>query len=390
MMTRFPVNGYCAPEFSAVKEVFASNLDSGDDVGASFAVSYRGEMVVDLWGGFQEPEKTQEWLRDTIVNVYSTTKTVTTICLLVLVDRGLIDLDTPVSRYWPEFAVNGKESLPVRYLLSHSSGLAGWDETVTVADLFDWEKATGLLAAQAPWWEPGTRSGYHAVTYGFLLGEIVRRVTGKTPGDFLETEIAHTLGADFHIGVDEEDDHRVAFLIPPSTTPQNQNGNAHHLYTERASIPHRVFSNPVVTPSALRNRKWRAAEIPAINGHGNARSVVKINSLLANAGEFEGTKLLSTETIKKVMTEQCYGPDLVLFTPVRWGLGFALTSKEMPVGVNPNTLWWGGYGGSRVVIDPDARLCGSYVMNRIQEGLTGDFRSSRLIAALYQGIASSK
>ncbi|MDD5190566.1 MAG: serine hydrolase [Dehalococcoidales bacterium] len=387
MAAQLTVNGYCEPRFAGVKDAFLKNLESGYEVGASFAATINGKFVVDIWGGYTNETKTLPWEKDTIVNTYSTTKTMTTVCALMLVDQGLLDLNAPITKYWPEFGQNGKENMPVHYLFSHQSGLAGWEEPVKVEDFYNWEKMTALLAAQKPWWEPGTRSGYHAVSYGYLLGEIVRRITGKSLGTFFREEIAEPLHADFHIGLPAEHDARVSILIPAPpppapTTPPNPN----RTYTERASIPYKVFSNPVVTTKYLPTRTWRAAEIPASNGHGNARSVARSNSMLACGGELDGIKFLSEATLQKMTQEQCYGPDLVLFMPIRWGLGFALTSKEIKMGPNPNSYWWGGYGGSRVVIDPDTRMCCAYVMNQIREGLTGDVRSMRLINALYAGM----
>jgi len=386
MTGKYVVNGYCEPRFAKVKDVFLKNLESGADVGASFAVTMDGKFVIDIWGGFADAEKTQPWVKDTIVTTYSTTKTMTTMCALMLVDRGLLDLDLPVAKYWPEFAQAGKETLPVRYLFSHQSGLAGWEEPISVETFYDWEKTTSLLAKQQPWWEPGTRSGYHAVSFGFLLGEVVRRISGKSLGTFFREEIAKPLGADFHIGLPEEFDSRVGFLIPPPPPPKPVNPPANRTFTGRASIPYKVFSNPVVTAHYLHERAWRAAEIPASNGHGNARSVARVNSVLACWGELAGKRFLSRPTIEKMIEEQCYGPDLVLFMPIRWGLGFALTSKEIPMGPNPNSFWWGGYGGSRVMVDLDARICCAYVMNVIHEGLVGDVRSTGLIKAVYDSL----
>ena len=209
------VHGTCDPRFESVRRTFADNLESGADVGAAFAVTMNGEMVVDLWGGWADPGMTRPWERDTLVNVYSTTKTMTALTALLLADRGQLDFHAPVARYWPEFAANGKSGVTVAHLMSHSSGLSGWKEPITVEDLYDWEKATALLAAQAPFWEPGPAPGYHGMTQGYLVGEVVRRITGASLGTVVRTEIAEPLGADFHIGLPASEDHRVAELIPP-------------------------------------------------------------------------------------------------------------------------------------------------------------------------------
>src|SRR5215211_3452351 len=210
------IYGTCDERFAAVRDAFGVNFDKGFDVGASVAVVVEGEIVVDLWAGSVDEERTAPWERDTIVNVWSTTKTMTALCALMLADRGEPDFAAPAARYWPDFAANGKEAVEVRHLMSHTAGLPGWQEPMATADLYDWDKATSLLAAQAPWWEPGTASGYHALTQGYLVGEVVRRITGKTLGTFFAEEVATPLGADFHIGLEAKHDGRVAPVIPPS------------------------------------------------------------------------------------------------------------------------------------------------------------------------------
>jgi CubicO group peptidase (beta-lactamase class C family) len=210
------VQGTCDARFEAVRDAFTGNFASGKDVGASVAVVHDGELVVDLWGGYADEAGTTPWERDTIINVWSTTKTMAALCMLMLVDRGQVDLDAPVATYWPEFAAAGKENVLVRHVLGHTAGLAGWTAPMDAEDLYDWDLAVGRLAEQATLWEPGTASGYHAVTQGFLEGEIVRRVTGSTIGQFFAKEVAGPLGADFHIGTPPECDDRVALVIPPS------------------------------------------------------------------------------------------------------------------------------------------------------------------------------
>src|SRR5262245_19562466 len=204
------IQGTCAPRFESVRDVFEANLKTGEDLGASAAVYIEGEPVVDIWGGHIDSERTRPWERDTIVNNFSTTKTMTALCALVLADRGALDFEAPVAKYWPEFAAEGKEGVEVRHLLSHSSGLPGWTEKVTVSDILDREKARTLLARQAPWFKPGSTLAYHANTYGPLIGEVVRRITGKTLGEFFAEEIAGPLGADYHIGTGPECDARVS------------------------------------------------------------------------------------------------------------------------------------------------------------------------------------
>src|SRR6478735_1528313 len=209
-----PMGGTCSARFDPLRELFAAKLDSGEDLGASLAVNIDGEMVVDLWGGWADEARTVPWSENTIACVFSTTKTMTALAALVLVDRGELDLDANVAAYWPEFAARGKAGIKVRQLLSHTSGVSGWDQPVTIDDVYDWDRSTAMLAAQAPWWEPGTASGYHALTYGHLIGEVIRRITGQRLGEFFATHIAGPLGADFHIGLPHSEFPRVANLVP--------------------------------------------------------------------------------------------------------------------------------------------------------------------------------
>jgi CubicO group peptidase (beta-lactamase class C family) len=375
------IEGYCEERFKSVKDAFISNFDENLEVGASFAVTINGKHVIDLWGGHADEAKTKQWNKDTIVNVFSTTKVMTTICIHMLVDQGLLDLNAPVAKYWPEFAQAGKENLPVRYLLSHNSGLAGWDKTLRIKKLYKWDLMVELLAAQKPWWEPGTNSGYHTLTFGFLLGELIRRVTKKSVGAFFREEIAEPLGADFYIGLPEEHDNRVADLIAPPPIDLSTFGDI-----DPKSVAIRSLTNPMIDIKETKTREWRNAEIPAANGHGNARSVSRITAALACGGELDGIHLLSEEAIKRSIIEQSYGNDLVLNVPIRFGLGWGLQNKELPIGPNPNLFYWGGYGGSVVAVDLDAKMSFSYVMNKMVSTLTGDPRSEKLIEALYNSL----
>jgi CubicO group peptidase (beta-lactamase class C family) len=373
--------GHCDRRFQGVREVFARNFEQGQEVGASFAAVLDGEFVVDIWAGHADAARTRAWERDTIVNVFSTTKVMASTCTLMLVDRGALDLDSPAARYWPEFAEAGKERVLVRHLLSHTAGLPGWQEPIAVKELYDWERAVGLLAAQEPWWEPGTRSGYHSLTHGFLLGEVVRRVSGRSLGSFFREEVAEPLGADFHIGLPEEHEPRVGEMIPPS---QAELGAA--LESSPGSIAARMAGNPPLDAGEANTRDWRAAEIPAANGHGNARSVARVAAALACGGTLDGVTLMGPATLEKAIEEQCYSEDLVLGLPVRWGLGFGLTSKDLPVGPNPRACYWGGWGGSVVVMDLDARFAFSYVMNKMSAATMGDPRGLALAVAAFQGL----
>ena len=371
------VHGTCDDRFAAVRAAFASNFDAGLDVGASVAVFLDGEPVVDLWGGTIDDAGTP-WEQDTIINVWSTTKTMTALSALVLADRGELDVDAPVARYWPEFAAAGKDGVLVRHLMAHTAGLSGWEEPMTAEDLYDWEKATSLLAAQAPWWEPGTASGYHAVTQGYLVGEVVRRVAGETVGTFFAKEVAGPLGADFHIGTAAEHDARVARVIPPP---------ALELSAVPSDLARRTFTNPRMSAAESWEVAWRRAEIPAAGGHGNARSVAAVQSVLACGGEARGVRLLSAAGCDTVFRQQCDGTDLVLGMPLRHGIGYGLPSEAVPLSSSTRACYWGGWGGSIVVVDLDERLVVSYVMNRMGDGTQGDIRGAGLVFAAYGALA---
>lgn len=368
------IHGFCDERFAKVRETFEANFNDRGDVGASVAVSLEGEMVVDLWGGHRDAARTLPWQEDTIVNVYSTTKTMSALCALVLADRGEIDFYEPVQTYWPEFAQNGKDKIEVRHFMSHSAGLSGTDEPLVGEELYDWDRVIGVLERQAPWWEPGTASGYHAVTQGHLIGEVVRRVTGMSCGTFFRKEIAEPLQADFHIGTPPEHFARIGELVPPATGLVGQG--------EGDSIASRTFASPAVNAKAAATESWRRAEIPAANGHGNARSVARIQSVVANGGKAFGQRIMSEAGCRAIFDEQIDGEDLVLGVPMRFGMGYGLTPKASA----RELCFWGGWGGSSVVIDPVSHLCIAYVMNRMEANLLGDERGLSLNQAALRSL----
>lgn len=368
--------GLAQDRYAAVRQTFDQNLASGADIGAAFCATVEGETVVDLWGGHADAERTRTWDRDTIVNVYSTTKTMTALIALILADRGELDFDAPVARYWPEFAANGKAGVKVSHLMSHSAGLSGWKTSITKSDLYDWDKVTALLAAQAPFWEPGTAPGYHALTQGYLVGEVVRRITGRSLGTVFREEVAGPLGADFHIGLPASEDGRVADLIAPPPGAAIADGPG------QTEIQANMSNNPGIDVRETRTRAWRGAEIPAAGGTGNARSVAEIHTILANGGVAKGKRLLSEAGCRKALELQIEGTDLVLGGPARYGMGFGLAGGVLPL-PNPNTLYWGGYGGSLVIIDMDARTTFGYVMNKMAGTTTGDMRAFGLAMAMW-------
>lgn len=361
--------GFAEGRYAPVRDAFELNLAGGADVGAAFCATVEGETVVDLWGGWADGARTRPWVKDTIVNVYSTTKTMTALVALWLADRGELDFDAPVARYWPEFAANGKAGVKVSHLMSHSAGLPDWEPPIAKEDLYDWEKVTDLLARQAPQWEPGAASGYHAITQGYLVGEVARRITRQTLGTVFRQEFAEPLGADFHIGLPASEDDRVAELIPPPVTPQ-------------------LNGRPVlIDVHDTRTRAWRGAEIPAAGGTGNARSVAEIHAILANGGVAKGKRFLSEAGCRRALELQVEGIDRVFNAPMRFGLGFGLAggAASMP---NPNTIFWGGYGGSIAIIDMDARTTFAYVMNRMGGTTTGDMRGLGLAMAMWSALGT--
>ncbi len=371
------VHGSYDDRFEPLIQALAGQLESGEEVGASIAVVIDGEMVVDVWGGIADPATQAPWEPDTITNVWSTTKTMTNLCALVLVDRGQLDVNEKVAHYWPEFAANGKQDIEVRHVLGHTSGVSGWDQPVTSQDIYDWDVATAKLAGQAPWWEPGTASGYHALNQGHLVGEIVRRISGDSLGTFFKREVAQPLGADFHIGLDPSEFHRVSNVILPPP-----------LAIDLTALPpespmFKTFTGPAPDGEASWTAEWRQAEIPAANGHGNARAVARIQSVFTNGGELDGVRLLSPETIELVFEEQANGIDLVMMLPVRFGVGYGLPSQSVPQIKPGRRFFWGGWGGSIVINDLEHNTTFAYMMNRMGSGLLGSERTDLYTDAVY-------
>lgn len=374
------IQGFADQRFERLSELLSASIDSGGDVGASVAVTVEGETVVDLWGGWTDESRTTRWQQDTIVNVWSTTKTMMALVALVCVDRGELDLDATVATYWPEFAANGKDRVLVKHLLSHTSGVAGWDTPVDNDDLYDWDKATARLAAQAPWWEPGTASGYHSTNQGFLVGEVVRRVTGSMLGAFFKNEIAEPLGLDFHIGLDAEHDHRVSPIIPFAPKPDVLD------QLDPNSPEYKNAVGPRKDPSVANSIAWRRADISAANGHGNARSVARAQAVVANGGTLDGVTLLSAPTIARIFEEQSNGMDLVLQEHQRFGIGYALNPPAENGDHESRICYWGGWGGSKIVLDLDQRMTFSYVMNRMHDGDLDDERGENLATAAFAAV----
>lgn len=380
MESQMEVHGFCDEKFAAVRDAFEHNFTENGDVGASVAATLEGEFVIDLWGGHQDAEGNRPWEENTIVNVYSTTKTMTFITALMMEDRGLLDLDAPVGEYWPEFAQAGKESVRVKHFLSHSAGLPGFSRTLTTEELYDWDFVCNDLAHQEPWWEVGTQCGYHGFTQGFLIGEVVRRITGRSFGTYFREEIADKVGADFHIGVDPKEFNRIADLLPAKDTPPPP-------ATDPNSVSGRVIRSLKLGSDTPNTEGWRRAEVPAANGHGNARSVVRAQTALANGGKAFGTELFSPKTELRALETQISGKDLVIGFEVEYAMGYAKPADWNSLSPNANSLWWGGAGGSTICVDTDAHVCMSYVMNQMGNYLLGDPRGISLHQALYASLS---
>ena len=377
--------GYCDERFISAKHAFEKNFDLGLEVGASFAVSLNGELVVDIWGGFSDSAKTKPWEKDTIVNVFSTTKVIAAMCIHMLVDKGLIDVEEPVSKYWPEFAQATKENVLIKYLLSHSAGLPGFDEKIPVEALYDWDRIINLLASQKPWWKPGTRIGYHMITFGYLLGELVRRVTGKSLGNFFRENIANPLDIDFHIGLPESYDPRVAEIITPEEIFYKWQVTLVKMFFRKTA---KVFYNPSLENLNINGRAWRSAEIPAGNGHGNARSIANIGSILACGGMFNHKKIISRSTVEKAIKPQISGRDrIMLYSPQKFSLGFGLLDDRFFLG--PKSFGWGGAGGSLCVMDIKKKLSIGYAMNKMH--MKGDDpRTEPIFKAVWEVVNEEK
>lgn len=354
-MTSPKVHGSCADELSPLRNLLADNLGSGEDAGAAVAVIREGEVLADLWGGEARPGT--PWQQDTIVQVWSVTKTMAALTALVLVDRGEIDLDAPVSTYWKAF---GDDRILVRHLLAHTSGMAGWTQTLDIPGLLDLERSEQMLAEQEPWWEPGTASGYHMISYGHLVDGLVRGATGRPLSEVFRELVAEPLGADFHLGVPEDAMGRCADLVPPPP------GGLDVASLPKGNLLVPTLVNPLLDMEFCNDPQWRRVSLAGVNGHGNARSIARIQSVVSHGGEVDGVRLLSPGTIERIFDVQYDGDDKVLLTPMRWGIGYALPQPaSAPAVPEGRVCWWTGYGGSIVVNDLDRRVTVAYTMNRM-------------------------
>ncbi|MFE7423836.1 serine hydrolase domain-containing protein [Rhodococcus sp. NPDC057529] len=375
MTTPQPVlKGLWHPGLDKLRAEIESNLADHTEIGMSLSIDVAGESFADVWGGWRDAERTVEWTEDTLVNVWSTTKTVSSLALLMLVDREQVDINAPVSHYWPEFASQGKENVLVRHIMGHASGVSGWETPFHYTEAFNHVTSAARLASQAPWWTPGSASGYHATNYGHLVGEIVRRVTGRSLGQFIADEIAGPLGADFHLGLDDSDFSRVATIYPPvgfdlaDSLPDAVDASKSDL---RAQVAAKTLAGSIADIGLANTAPWRRAEIGGSNGHTNARALNTIFRTVTLGGSANGIQLLSPETVDLIFDTQTDGVDLYLNLPIRWGVGYALPSAGVPFIPEGKTCFWGGWGGSMVVMDLDRQVTFTYVMNQMQPGTIG-------------------
>lgn len=372
------VNGFVARGFERVKDAFIANFRRDDeyrDLGASLCAYRSGEPIVHLHAGWRDNARTMPWADDTLVNIWSATKGVVAIAVAVLVDRGLLDYAAPVTRYWPEYGANGKAETTVAQLMSHQAGLPGFSESTSVEDFYNWSVVTDRLARQAPLWQPGTRNSYHAMTYGFLAGELIRRASGMSVGEFLITNLAKPLGADIFIGLPESEETRVSLLLPPKIPRTFDLGSA----PREAVI---AVTNPDMTPLLPHARAWRAAEIPAGNGHATAMGLARLYGMVANGGELDGVRVMSASTIAAMNTLQTDRPDILLGVPAYWRNGLSGNVGNM-YGPHPETFGHSGWGGSFGCANTETRISIGYTINQMGDRTIGDPRSTELCHAIY-------
>lgn len=377
----YPIRGEIDPRFGPVLDAFIANYERGEECGSAVCVEIDGERVVDLWGGYMDRDCKATWKRDTIVNMMSVSKGPTATCVHILVDRGEIDIDRPVADYWPQFAQAGKDHIPVRYLLDHTAGLPIIAGGAGPGDLYDWEKMTAALARQAPLWEPGTQSGYHILTHGFLLGELVRRVCGESLGSFFRRHVALPLGIDFQIGLPEADDARTATFIPAVEGTIFEANR-----TEPESLKARAWAQ-CRRDEDFNSPQWRRAEIPGANGHGNARAIARLYSALVRGGELGGVRLMSERCAAFMRSESHNKREVVLGRQYHQAFGVLRNSPPyIYMGPNPDAFGHHGVGGSIGCGDPQARIAFSYACNQMHARLDNGPRGGSLLDAAYRSV----
>lgn len=368
------IAGFAQPAFAAVKDAFAASFAEGQELGARVALVHDGELVVDLWGGFADRKRTQPFDARTLTPIFSTTKAVAALMMARLVEAGRLAYGQPVAELWPEFAQAGKAAITVEQALSHQAGLAGFPQPMDPADWFDWDLICARLAAMAPLWPPGSASGYHPITFGYIAGEIFRRVDGRTLGAALREDLAGPFGLDLWIGLPDAEHARCAEMQRPSAAAS---------FGELNEATRAAFLTPWASPSGRSQAEWRRMEIPSANGHATAPALARLMGALAGGGWLDGEMILSPALIAELARARIAGPDLVLPFTLSWGAGVLRNAPVMIWGPGEETFGHAGWGGSCVFADPQARLAGAYVMNKQSRDLIGDPRARRLIEAAY-------
>ncbi len=395
------IAGFCDPRFERVAQEFERNFQQRDELGASVCVTLEGERMVDLWGGIAHPDSQAPWVEDTLSIVWSATKGATALCAHILASRGLLDLDAPVIRYWPEFGQAGKETIPVKMLLNHQSGLAALSEPLPAGAFYDWELMIKALEKQKPFWRPGSMHGYHGFTFGWLVGEVVRRVSGKSLGTFFREEVAEPLGLDFWIGLPEELENRVAFMIPaPPPGPEGPVPAMFVAMADPTSLQTLVMFNSGghMLPGSdgalgFNLRAAHAAEIGAAGGISNARGLAGMYAPLANGGSLKGVNLVSRDIIARMgAVSSASALDASILAPTRFSLGYAksidnrrepgCTENDSAI-LSEEAFGHPGFGGALGFADPAARMSFGYVMNRMGQGLGINQRGQSLVDAVY-------
>jgi len=371
------IAGLAPPRFAAVKDAFAANFAAGQELGARFTLVEAGEVVLDIWAGHADRKQTRPFDDRTLAPVFSTTKAIASLLIARLVDQGKLFYDQRVADVWPEYGQAGKAAITVEQALSHQDGLSGFPNEMDPADWFDWDLICSRLAAMAPMWPPGTASGYHPITFGYIAGEIFKRVEGRSMGTALREDLVTPFGLDLWIGLPDSEFDRVCELQRPNALPDF----GHHNEATRAA-----FLTPWSSPAGRSQAEWRRMEIPSANGHCTAAALARLMGALANDGWLDGEDILSPALIAEAARERIRGQDLVLPFDMSWGAGFMRNEAVHPWGPGNATFGHSGWGGSCAFADPEKKLGGAYVMNKQSTQLLGDDRPRRLIEAAYASL----
>jgi CubicO group peptidase (beta-lactamase class C family) len=371
------IAGFAQPRFAAVKDAFAANFAEGLELGARFTAVQGGEVVVDLWAGHADRARQRAFDERTLTPIFSTTKAIAAVLMARAVDQGRLAYDQPVADLWSEFAAAGKAAITIEQVLSHQAGLSGFPDQMDPTLWFDWDAICAKLAAMAPLWPPGTASGYHPITFGYVAGELFRRAEGRTMGAALRDDLAAPFGLDLWIGLPDSEFDRVADLQRPGALPE---------FGERNAATRAAFLTPWSSPAGRSQADWRRMELPSANGHATAEALAKLMGALANDGWLDGTELLPPAVVAEMARERIRGQDLVLPFVMSWGAGVMRNETEKPWGPALQSFGHSGWGGSCAVADPETRLGMAYVMNKQSAVLMGDLRPKRLIEAVYAAI----